>query len=83
MWETNKRCFHARIKRGSRGPDPPLWKMKIFKIYIVKLTQIFLKTPTPPPGQTQLSFRLPWKNFLDPHMVFVLKILIFKYFVLL
>lgn len=61
----------AAVMRGSRGgvgvvrtPSPP-WKMKIMKIYqvyIVKLSQICLG---PPLANTII---LPRKNFLDPRM---------------
>lgn len=52
-----------KCMRGSRGPDPPpLWKMNIYWIYIVKLSQICLGAPL----QTQLSFGHPEKNMLDP-----------------
>lgn len=68
LHERNLKKNHARI-----SPLPPQ-KLKIYEIYIIKISQICLAPPPPPSPTNTIILRtppLPQINFLDPRMKYI------------
>lgn len=60
---------YVDLERGLGHPTPPLWKIQISEIYVIKL---YRKQPPPPLENKDIPRPFPhppWKNFLDPSIV--------------